>query len=163
MWQVYAWITLISLGIKKCPLTRKLNLPWFRFTFNKMWMRKRNEQIPQDNHTRTTFISWVFPDHQVICSPTPALANRGRSGMAKTQNNQSKVRNGTCFQPPASLLLTVNSSQEPSPKNAAFYLLAHQWCKYVGFCIQTGWMCSEKNTKSWRAAAGNSSWKATRF
>lgn len=60
MWHVYAWITLISLDIKKCPLSRKLNLPWFRSTFNKMWRRKRNEQIPQDNRTRTTFISWYF-------------------------------------------------------------------------------------------------------
>lgn len=49
-----------------------------------------------------------------------------------------------CFQSPVCLFLTLISSLEPSPKNAAFYLLAHQRCKYAVFYVQTGWMCSDK-------------------
>lgn len=47
MWQVCAWIALTTLDIKKSPLSSKLNLPWLRFTFCKLWVRK--EQMLTDN------------------------------------------------------------------------------------------------------------------
>ena len=83
----------------------------------------------------------------MICHHSLHSLNGRCTEMAKTQNNQSKVRSSTVFSTPCfSLLVTLISSQEPSPKNTAFYLLAHQWCTYAVFYVQQDG-CAEKKTQ----------------
>ena len=81
MWQVYAWIALISLDTKPCPLSNKLNLPWLRFTCSQLWTRREQMlQTTNQNHIRFMAISWWSRDLSPSC---PHRREGGYTGVAK--------------------------------------------------------------------------------
>lgn len=88
------------LGHKEMPSIQKAEFTLVKIHLQQAVEEKRNEQMPKDNHTRTTFISWAFPDHQAICHHPLLAQMRGCTEMATTQHNQNKVRSSTMFSIP---------------------------------------------------------------
>lgn len=88
------------LGHKEMSSIQKAEFTLVKIHLQQAVEQKGNEQTPKDNHTRTTFVSWAFPDHQVICHHPLLAQMRGCTEMAKMQNNQSKVRSSTMFSIP---------------------------------------------------------------
>lgn len=87
-------------GHKEMSSIQKAEFTLVKIHLQQAVEEKRNEQMPKDNHTRTTFISWAFPDHQVICHHPLFTQMRGCTEMAKTRNNQRKVWSSTMFSIP---------------------------------------------------------------